>query len=64
MKIPKIISKNNHEYILEKEYPNFIMYKDMITGAKECFKRQELGLIKSIEVTQEGRLKGISGLKV
>lgn len=64
MKIPKIISKNNHEYILEKEYPNFIMYKDMITGTRECFKRQELGLIKSIEVTQEGRLKGISGLKV
>lgn len=46
MTIPKVISKNNHEYIFEKEYPNFIMYKDMVTGAKECFKRQELGLIK------------------
>ncbi len=48
MTIPKIISKNNHEYILEKEYPNFIMYKDMITGFKECFNRQELGLVKEI----------------
>lgn len=48
MKIPKIISKNNHKYILEKEYPNFIIYKDMITGVKECFNRQELGLIKEI----------------
>ena len=42
MKIPKIISKNNKEYILVKEYPNFIQYKDMITGVKECFKRDEI----------------------
>lgn len=34
MKIPKIISKNNREYILVKEYPSFIMYKDMTTGVK------------------------------
>lgn len=46
MKIPKIISKDNHEYIFVKEYKNFIMYEDMLTGAKECFKRQELGLVK------------------
>lgn len=46
MTIPKIISKNNHEYIFEKEYSNFIMYRDMITGTKECFNRQELGLVK------------------
>ena len=46
MKIAKIISKNNHEYILEKEYKNFILYKDMLTGTYECFNRQELGLIK------------------
>jgi len=42
----KIISKNNREYILVKEYPNFIQYKDMITGLKECFKRDELEHIK------------------
>lgn len=46
MKIPKIISKNRHEYIFVKEYPNFIMYKDMLTGVNECFSRHELGLIK------------------
>lgn len=54
MRIPKIISKNNHEYILEKEYPNFIMYKDMITGVKENVKRQELGLVKPTNI-----MKGI-----
>ena len=48
MKIPKIISKNRHEYILEKEYKNFIMYRDMMTGVKECFNRQELGLVKEM----------------
>ena len=48
MKIPKIISKNNHEYIYVKEYPNYIMYRDMITGIKEDFHRQELGLIKEM----------------
>lgn len=48
MKIPKIISKNNHEYILVKEYKNFIMYEDMMTHSKECFNRQELGLVKEM----------------
>jgi hypothetical protein len=43
MKIPKIISKNNHEYIFVKEYPNFVLYEDMITHAKECFTWHELG---------------------
>ena len=47
-KIPKIISKKGHEYIFVKEYPNFIMYEDMVTKAKECFNRQELGLVKEI----------------
>ena len=46
MRIPKIISKNGHEYILVKEYKNFIMYKDMLIGTMECFSRHELGLIK------------------
>lgn len=48
MKIPKIISKNNHEYIFIKEYPNYIMYEDMITHVKECFCRHELGLVKEM----------------
>lgn len=46
MKIPKVISKNNHEYILVKEYPNFILYKDLLTGVKECFTPFQLGLIE------------------
>lgn len=50
MKIPKITSKNNREYILVKEYPNFIMYKDMITGVKADFNRQELGLVKPTNI--------------
>lgn len=55
MKIPKIISKNNHEYIFVKEYPNFIMYKDMITEVKETFQRYDLGLVKSVIVTPKLR---------
>ncbi len=35
MKIPRIISKNNQEYILVKEYKNFIMYEDMLTHIKK-----------------------------
>lgn len=37
MKIPKVISKGKHVYIIEQEYPNFILYKNMMTGVKECF---------------------------
>jgi hypothetical protein len=48
MRIPKIISKNNHEYIFVKEYPNFILYQNMITGVKETFQRYDLGLVKEV----------------
>ncbi len=56
MKIPKIFSKDNHEYILIKEYKNFIMYEDMITHCKECFSRQELGLIKGSNIMKGFKL--------
>lgn len=46
MKIPKTINKENHEYIFEKIYTNYIMYKEKITGVRECFCRHELGLVK------------------
>lgn len=49
MKIPKIISKNNHEYIFMKQYPNFVLYRDWLTGTNECFTYHELGLIKPID---------------
>ena len=46
MRIPKVISSNNREYILVKAYGRYALYKDMITGVKECFTYHELGLIK------------------
>lgn len=50
MKIPKIISKNGHEYIFVKKYPNFILYQDMLTGVKETFQKYDLGLVKAVTV--------------
>lgn len=47
MKIPKIISRNNREYILVKVYPNHYLYEEMITGFKECFLIQDLVQIKA-----------------
>lgn len=53
MKIPKYIKKNNRKYIIEKIYQNYIMYRDIETNIKECFHRQELGLVKEyIEPTK------------
>ena len=49
MKIPKIISKNNHEYILVKQINNnMFLYKDMLYGYKECFTKFDLGLVKEV----------------
>ena len=42
MRIPKIISRYGQEYIFVEKYPNFYLYKNMLTGAKECFKGDEL----------------------
>lgn len=57
MGIPKIISKNNHEYILIKEYPNHVMYMDMLTHVKECFSRYDLGMVKEIVEKPKGLKK-------
>ena len=47
MKIPKIISKNGHEYILEKQVnENVFLYKEMVYGYKECISLYDLGLVK------------------
>ena len=48
MKIPKIIHINNRKYIFVKAYSNFILYKDEITKATECFNKSDLSLIKQI----------------
>ena len=47
MKIPKVIEKDEHVYIFVEEYPNFILYKDMNTGVKECFQITDLIEIKN-----------------
>lgn len=59
MKIPNIISKNGHEYILIKAYKNFILYQDMQTGINECFSEYDLGLIK-----EQPRITNISPEKI
>ena len=44
MKIPKIISKNGHEYILVKKCNDKVyLYKDMLYGYKEAFDLNDLG---------------------
>lgn len=51
MKIPKIISKEGHEYILVKKCNDKIyLYKDLLYGFTRCFDLHDLGLIKPVEV--------------
>lgn len=48
MRIPKIISKNNREYIFVKQCnENLFLYKEMLYGYKECFLLQDLIQIKN-----------------
>jgi hypothetical protein len=52
MKIPKVISKNGHEYILvAKCNENLYLYKDLLYGYKETFTKFDLGLITEKEKT-------------
>ena len=60
MKIPKIISKNGHEYIFVKEYPNFVLYQDMLTGVKETFQRYDLGLVKPEKIIRPNLRKNMN----
>lgn len=46
-----------------QEYKDFILVEFPL-GYRECISRFELGEIKETERTQEGRLHGITGLKV
>ena len=50
MKIPKIVRKNGRKYKYVKSYTNYILYEDTETGIRECFNRQDLGLIKDTGV--------------
>lgn len=60
MKIQKVISIDGREYIYIKEYNNFILYKDMITGCRTSFHKQELGLIEETEKIKEASKGGAS----
>ena len=47
MRIPKVIGKNNREYIFVKQINgNMFLYQEMLYGYKECFSKHDLGLIK------------------
>ena len=51
MKIPKIISKNGHEYIFVKQNnKTTFLYRDMLYGYNETFTLYDLGLIRSVTV--------------
>jgi len=52
MILQKII-KDRKEYIFEKEYSNFVLYRNTQTGIKECFFRNELAEI--METPLKGR---------
>ena len=45
--IPKILKKNGKEYKLTKEYPTYGLYEATKFKYKECFSKQELGVIKA-----------------
>ena len=51
--IPKILNKDNKIYILVKEYPNHIMYKNKVSGVRECFLKRDL--IESKEIIKPDR---------
>ena len=51
MKIPKIISKNGHEYIFIQQNNNrTYLYKDLLYGYKETFTDYDLGLVKPVKI--------------
>lgn len=54
MKIPKKFKKNNRKYKLVKIYKNYVLYEEEWTGYKECFNKQDLGLIKEQEKPKKG----------
>lgn len=53
MKIPKILKRENRKYIFVKCYKNYVLYEETSTGIKECFNRNELGLIQEKEKTRK-----------
>jgi len=57
MGVPKIFSKNNHEYIFVKQVnKNMFLYKDMLYGYKECFTKFDLGLVKEVKEVENANI--------
>ena len=49
MGVPKIFSKNNHEYIFVKQVnKTMFLYKDMLYGYNKCFTKFDLGMVKEV----------------
>lgn len=49
MGVPKIFSKNNHEYIFVKQVnKTMFLYKDMLYGYNECVTKFDLGMVKEV----------------
>lgn len=49
MGVPKIFSKNNHEYIFVKQVnKTMFLYKEMLYGYNECFTKFDLGMVKEV----------------
>jgi len=47
IKVPKVFSKNNHEYLLINQCnENLWLYQDLLYGYKVSFTAFELGLVK------------------
>lgn len=44
--IPKILIKGDIRYRLIKIYNDFVLYENEKTGARECFTKFQLGLVK------------------
>ncbi len=49
MDIPKIFKKKRKKYKYVKEYSNYVLYEEMKIKYKECFNKQDLGLIEEKE---------------
>lgn len=49
MEIPKIFNNNGRRYKLIKEYPNYVLYEEIKTKYKECFNKQDLGVLEEQE---------------
>ncbi len=56
--IPMILTYNNRTYELIKIYNDVVLYKDTETGARECFTKFQLGLVKEIVKPERGANKG------